>query len=199
MLLENYITTLKQQINKNSETKINIHLPVFGKIKEHCIYLNKEISKITKNQIDFTSTSFMLPHITLYIGFVRNNKDYILLNDKLTTFIKTFKPLKLSFSKPYIKNNKNYVFIDIVEKDKIFKVKKDLYNIIKPYVKDVNWDVVNEPAHITIAYIENNNTKVNKLISKYTLTEELNVSKINLALSGNKGSCLGILKEFIKE
>jgi len=197
MLLKNYIKTLKQQVNKNRMTKINIHLPVFGKIKEHCIYLNKEVSRVTTNKIDLSNNSFMIPHITLYMGYI-SSTNFDAICNILDNFVKTLEPLTLSFSSPYIKNNKNYIFINVVEQEKLFNLKKELYTQIKPFVKDLSWDVVKEPAHITIAYIQKENSKVSKLIENYKIIEKLNTPKINISITGKKGTCLGILKEFIK-
>lgn len=198
MILKKYIQTLQNIEDRSNGTNINIHIPLQGYIKGLSIALNKQISAITDNKINFAANSFMLPHITIFIGYVKNEKDYENLCNALAQFIKNFKPFALNFTKPYIKNNENYVFIDIVEKEKFIQLKKQLYQAIKPFIQKVEWDILNEPPHITIGYIEKDNEKVKRLLDIAKPNFKIKPNKINLSICGNYGTCVGILREFIK-
>lgn len=198
MLLNSYINTLQNIKDSNKGTKINIHFPILGDIKKLSLQLNEQISSITDNKIDFAMHSFMLPHISIYIGYVKNIEDYTNLCKSLELFIDKMKPFEISFSKPYIKNNQNYIFIDILEKEPFIKLKKELYQAIKPYTQKVVWDILNEPPHITIAYIEKDQLKTTKILDIKKPNTKIKPNTINLSICGNYGTCVGVLREFIK-
>lgn len=199
MLKDTYIKKIEFQefdFENKENSKLNIHFPVYGWIKDECISLNKEIHEITNNEIDFSPQAFQIPHITILMGYVKTLEDYTKICNILEKFTKTINSFNISFSKPYIKNNENYIFIDIKESKKIINIKKELYKSIQPYFEIVKWDILNEPPHITIGYITMKREKVNQIIDVQIPNNILTVNRINISLCGLRGTCLGTLREF---
>lgn len=201
MLRENYIKLLNKQPGYNqgnSATKINLHLPVFGVINDFVLKSNKRILEITESEINFSPSSFQIPHITLAMGFIESIKDYENICYKLTDFVEHLPSLNLTFKQPYIKKPSNkYVFIDVNPANEIIMLKKELNSLIKSDFKSVKWDILNEPPHITIGYI---NGKQKEIESEFYQIPEVSmtVNQMNLSFTGNRGSVIGTLKEFRK-
>ncbi|PIE45352.1 MAG: hypothetical protein CSA45_03145 [Gammaproteobacteria bacterium] len=201
MLKESYIKLLNKQSHYNqgnSATKINLHLPVFGAINDFVLKSNRRILEITESEINFSPSSFQIPHITLAMGFIHSIKDYEAICYKISDFANHLPSLDLTFEQPYIRKPGNkYVFIDVNPANKIIKLKKELNSLIKSDFESVKWDILNEPPHITIGYI---NDKQKEIEKEFYQTPEvtMTVNQINLSFTGSRGSVLGIIKEFGK-
>ena len=195
-----FIDLLNEQPNQNfgnPNTKINIHLPIRGEMLEYCIELNKKVQELTNSGVDFSPKSFQIPHITLYMGFVRNEKDYSNMLDSVYEFSKQLEPFEIFPTFPYAKEPKNnYLFIDTEQTQKIIEIKKQLKEKVDKFIEPLNWDVVNETPHITVGYIKNNVQDINALFNETQLGPSFYADAVELSFGGPWGSCIGTIRTF---
>jgi len=193
-----FIKTLSSQPLYNQgriETKINIHIPIRGDLSEYCIIVNDKIKSITNTEIDFGYTSFQIPHITLYMGYLRSEELYGELFKRLHEYSKRLHPFDITFSKPYLKKPKgNYLFLDTDQGEMIIKLKQEIKEILDDLIAPLDWDVVNEPPHLTLAYINAEQHKIEDLLKNIALPSKLNANAIEVSFCGPRGSCLGTIK-----
>ncbi|MBK9726503.1 MAG: hypothetical protein IPO86_00130 [Saprospiraceae bacterium] len=199
-MISRFIDLLHDQPNQNfgnKHSKINIHFPLRGEIANYCMQLNKEIQLITKSGVDFSPKSFQIPHLTLYMGFIANEKNYEAVLDEVYHFSQKMLPIKISSSIPYLKKPKrNYLFIDTEQSDYLIDLKLQLKEKVSKWIEPLNWDVVGETPHITVAYIRENFDAVEKLLENYRVGPDWIGDSFEISYGGPWGSCLGALRSF---
>lgn len=195
-----FIKLLQDQPNQNfgnQNTKINIHIPIRGSMLDYCIEINQEIQEITSSGVDFNPKSFQIPHITLYMGFVRNEKDFYSIMKTVYSITKELKSFKISPTCPYLKAPRNnYAFIDTDKSSQIIDLKRIFKSKLDNFLEPLNWDVVGEIPHITIGYIKSKANEVNKLLSDYKLGPNFYADAVEISFGGPWGSCIGTIRTF---
>ena len=181
----------------NNGTKINIHFPLRGDISHYCIDINREIQKITKSGIDFAPSSFHVPHLTLYMGFIKNEDHYKRVLDSVHGFVLNMAPFEIIPTKAYVKEPKrNYIFIDTEQSQKIIEIKQRLKERVLQWIEPLSWDVVNETPHITVGYIKDNFETVEEMLEEYQIGPAWWADCIEVSYGGAWGSCLGSIRTF---
>ena len=197
---EEYIRILQSQCetsNHNEPTKMNIHIPLRGSAFDYCFQLNAKILQVASSTINFGPSSFHIPHITINMGYLNNSADFIVALDSLYALAKEQNIFKIQLSKIYLKEpSKNYVFIDIDQIDRVFELKHIVSHRLGGLIMPLDWDVVNERPHVTVAYIEDNFNAVEDLLLNYPLGPECTADALEISFAGPKGSCLGSLRSF---
>jgi 2'-5' RNA ligase len=195
-----YIKLLEDQPKQNfgnKNTKINIHIPIRGDMLNYCIEANEEILKITNSGVDFRPDSFQIPHITLYMGFVRTHEDFKNIMEEIYSFSKELESFEIFPTKAYLKEpKKNYIFIDTEQSQRIIELKKEIKNTLNKYIEPLTWDVVNETPHITIGYIKNDFYLVDDRISNLEIGPSFWADAIEVSFGGPWGSCIGTIRTF---
>jgi 2'-5' RNA ligase len=177
--------------------KVNIHFPIRGSLHHDCIECNKKISEITKNEVSFDPTSFQIPHITLYMGFVENIGNLKLMLEATETYSRSIKPLEIQVSQPYIsKPQNNWVFLDVQPSETIKTMKRDIQQTTGKYISPLSWDVVGGIPHITLGYVKHEQKIVEEMLSTAELTRTSLATAIEVSFGGARGSCLGSIKTF---
>ena len=197
---DKFIRELSDQANQDlgdRGTNINIHFPLRGEISNYCIRLNQEIQKLTKSDIDFSPRSFQVPHLTLYMGFVNSEQNYNAVLDEIYSLAQEMKAIKITVTKPYIKEpEKNYVFVGTGQSNQIIQLKRLMKEKNSKWIEPLDWDVVSELPHITVAYIQDNFDKVEKLLQDYPLGTDWIGDSFEISYVGLQGSCLGSIRTF---
>lgn len=197
---ETFIEQLSKQpqYNRGIEgTKINIHIPIRGEANRFCIEANEAVRRVTKSDIDFSPNSFHIPHITLYMGYVNSESDFDLLMKKIHELSLTIPSTKMQLTKPYLKEpKKNYLFVDTNKSNELIKLKGEVKSLCGNLVEPLDWDVVGETPHITIAYIQSGFDQVNKLLPSFNREISLDFNAIEISYCGARGSCLGAIRAF---
>lgn len=127
--------------------RININYYLDDICKNWAWKINKKISKLTLNEIDF-SKGECRPHITLLMGEI-NEADLPKINKIISTI--NFKALntKIDFCKPYRKGS--YIFVDVKDsstfKEDFDNLLKNLDNLLVPHKHSVS------TPHITLGYV----------------------------------------------
>lgn len=185
------------QNNGNNGTKINLHFPLRGDIATYCVNLNKDLQTLTKSEIDFSPNSFHVPHLTLCMGYIHREEQYKIILNEIFEFAQKMSVLTISMTKPYLKKpGNNYIFIDAKESSQIIEVKRNIYTKIDRLIEPLNWDVVNEPPHITVGYIKGGFEKVEQFLASYPEPNLWCADSIEMSFCGKLGTCLGAIRSF---
>lgn len=197
---ETFIDLLSKQPQYNrglSGTKINIHIPIRGAANRFCMELNEAVRKLTVSNIDFSPSSFHIPHITLYMGYVNSNKDFDLVMKKIHDLTKTISSFKIQLTSLYLKNpNMNYLFVDTNKVNELIKLKREVKSLCGNLIEPLEWDVAGEIPHITVAYIQDQFEQVNKILPSFNRELTLDFSAIEISYCGPKGTCIGTIRAF---
>jgi hypothetical protein len=106
-------------------------------------------------------------------------------------------PVKVSIGKPYIKKpDNNYVFSDVLPSGPILSIKKSLWKSLSSYLRPLDWDVINEPPHITLAYINENYSNIETYLAESKPLGDTVFISISVSFSGEYGTCLGTIKTY---
>ena len=177
--------------------KINIHFPLRGRLHEFALSVNREILKIVPTEIDFSPASFQIPHVTVYMGFVKNLQDLQRLMRVTQEFSRNVCPMTVTVTNPYLKEpRRNWIFVDIVESKEFINLKLQFKELANTYLEPLVWDVVAEPPHITVGYIKTNLDTVEKELKKISVDDSFVLDAIELSFGGLRGSCLGSIRTF---
>ena len=197
---ETFIKLLQSQPSQNfgnTNTKINIHIPIRGEMLNYCMDINQKIQKITSSGVSFNPDSFQIPHITLYMGFVKNQNDYIQIMKRVYEISRELKIFEITPLKAYLKGpKKNYVFIDTEQAESIIELKKKFKKELGEYMEPLTWDVVSSTPHITIGYIKQDFSLVEELLIDYPLGYSFYADAVEVSYGGPWGSCIGSIRTF---
>jgi len=177
------------------ETKVNIHIPIRGHLSKYCFSVNDKVKSVTDTEIDFGFKSFQIPHITIYMGYLKSDAIFEELLERLYLYSSKISAFEITFTEPYLKEPKeNYLFLDTYQSEKIIKLKQEVKDLIGDLIEPLEWDVVAEPPHITLAYIKRNQAAIKQLLRYFTPPPKLFANAIELSFCGPRGSCLGTIK-----
>ncbi|RZK11272.1 MAG: 2'-5' RNA ligase family protein [Flavobacterium sp.] len=197
---ENFIKLLQDQPlfnGNNSATKLNIHIPIRGGLNNFCVDINQRISAVTNSGIDFSPKSFHVPHITLSMGFVRNEANFEEIMLRVFLFSQEIKPFEITTGNPYLKAPQlKYVFIDTDQAEMIIALKQKLESALGDLLEPLNWDVVNEPPHISLAYVKKDILLVKALLNNYQQSFTFSADAVELSYCGPLGTCVGTIRTF---
>lgn len=181
----------------DKDIKINIHFPIRGRMFSYCIETNQKILNITDSGIDFSAESFQIPHITLYMGFVKNDINLKKIMNELYDLSRELESFEIFPTQAYLKEpNKNYIFIDTKQSQQIINLKEKVKNRLDKYIIPLNWDVVNQTPHITIGYIKKDFQLTKELIEKFDAGPPFWAEAIEISFSGFLGTCIGTIRTF---
>lgn len=177
--------------------KINVHLELPVELLRHCINLNAKIGELTETEIDFRCPSLQKPHITLGMGYCTSAKNLQGVLCAVEHFCRNLPKVSISPQRPYLKlPKKNYLFIDLVECGEVIELKRQLDVVLVDNIIPMDWNVVEEPPHITIAYCRNPKSSLEEAVSKLSGSVGGTCESIGVSVCGPRGSCLGTLRSF---
>lgn len=197
---EKYIALLTSQPSLDSNlnlSKINIHLPIRGEMQKYCIGLNQRIRTITETEIDLGPSSFKIPHLSLYMGFVDTETNFNRILEVLFDYSETLEPFFVSSASAYLKEpDKNYVFLGIDQIYEINVLKQEIRDRINKHIIPLDWDIMQEVPHITLGYINSNFVEVSNLLENHPRGPSWMADALEISFCGERGSCLGTIKAF---
>ena len=184
--------------NQNSfPLKLNIHFELPNKLHRYCTDANSEIEKLIKTDVSFTPPSIQKPHLTLSMGYCESLENYSNILRVVGEFSLVLRAINISLTAPYLKSpQNNYVFTNIVEIENIISIKRDLDVQIGHFMKPLNWNVIEEPPHITLAYLQSDQAQAASLIRGFQTPPSSVCEAISVSICGPRGSCLGSLLSF---
>jgi hypothetical protein len=172
--------------------KISINIPIEG---DFLAYVRRENGKIVSagfKEICFTDSN-QIPHVTLLMGDVQSESDFIELNKIAADFSGKCHKFSYKVSPPYpAQPGGRFCFIGILQCDQLAKIRLDLSSRMNGLMTLGYHGGPENPAHITIGYF-NTPPKNSYYVGFEAFTESIEATRIGLSLVGNRGTCINYL------
>lgn len=187
-------------LRKGEKTKIDVHFIISEPLTSFCFDVNHNIRKHNVGFINMGVESIVVPHISLFMGFVDN---YEMLENVFSTVhshIKNISPFMLNPTCMYFKgvapSAPQYLFIDSLQNDFLMQQKEELDKQLKNVVYPLDWNMKKERAHITVGCYKNITPVVREIVESYNAIPPCRISQVGISISGKRGVCLSLLKAF---
>lgn len=199
----NYLKEYTEQLvalSRGERTKIDVHFIISEPLTSFCHEVNQNIRKHNAGFINMRVESIILPHISLFMGFVDNYEMLENIFRSVNMYAKGLTPFTLDATKMYFTGVSptapQYLFIDSLQNDFLVLQKEILDNQLKETAYPIGWDMKSERAHITVGCYKNLTPSVRELINSYNIIPSCRISQIGVSISGKRGVCLSLLKVF---
>lgn len=199
----NYVQELSDQLlllNKNEKMKIDVHFIVSEPLNSFCVNLNRKIQHVNQGLIHMGREAIILPHISIFMGYVTSYQMLDLLISNVGTYAQSQSPFCIDPTSMYFKgltkNAPQYLFIDFLQNQYITEQKRKLSALLKDIVLPMDWNMEEEPPHITVGCYNKITEKALSIIDENGIIPPCMISQIGVSVSGNKGVCLGLLKVY---
>lgn len=199
----NYIEEYTKQLEalqKGEKTKIDIHFIVTEPLTSFCFGVNKNIRKHNMGFINMGIESIIVPHISLFMGFVDSYKMLEQVFSIVHEYATNLSPFILDATCMYFKgvsiSAPQYLFIDLLQNDFLMQQKRKLDELLGNIIYPLEWNMKKERAHITVGCYKNLTTSVHEIVNSYNNIPSCKISQIGVSISGKRGVCLGLLKVF---
>lgn len=197
--VEELFNQLKNIIN-NKKTKINVHFIVTEPLTSSCFEINKKVNQCNHGLLNLGIDYITLPHISLCSGYISDIsalKTVFQIVDKYAKSIDCFSidPTSIYFKESPTHKSK-YLFVNLLQSDLLMHHKKQLDFLLRDIILPLDWNMPDEPAHITVGAFDSINDKSEKIIDSCKLLPSCKILQIGVSVVGKKGVCLGLLKSF---
>lgn len=196
---EEYIEQL-MSLRKGEKTKIDVHFIISEPLTSFCIDVNQKIKKYNIGFINMGVESIIVPHISLFMGFVDNYEMLEEVFRQVAVYAKTICPFTLDTTSMYFKGVSStapqYLFIDSLQTEFLMQQKEELDKYLKNIVFPIGWDMKKERAHVTVGCYKNLTPAIRKLADSYNAIPPCKISQIGVSISGTRGVALSLLKVF---
>lgn len=199
----NYLEELSLELNKirtGDYTKINIHFNINDNLLALCEQINSEINSVEESFIKFGPKSIVLPHISLFMGYINSYEQFEYILKITKEFSEKNASFRIDPTRLYIKDTNvtksKYIFLDLLQNEDICENKKYFGDLLHNKVKPLEWNFQKERPHITLGCFDKTNKKIEKVIAKYYEFPSCELKEIAISISGKKGMCFGNLKSY---
>lgn len=197
--LEEYTDQL-MALGKGQKTKINVHFIVSEPLTSFCININRSINKYNLGFINMGIESIIVPHISLFMGYIDNYEMLENIFRCVHLYAKTLSSFMLDCTCMYFKgmtaSAPQYLFIDSLQNDYLMLQKAALDELLKNIVLPNTWDLKEERSHVTVGCYKHLTPAVREIVSSHNIIPSCKISQIGISLSGKRGVCLSLLKVF---
>ena len=122
---EEYIEELTS-LRRGEKTKVNIHFIVSEPLSSFCIDVNQHIKKYNIGFINMGIDSIIVPHISLFMGFVDNYEMLENVFQQVAIYAKTIRPFTFDATSMYFKGVSltapQYLFIDSLQMEFLMQI-----------------------------------------------------------------------------
>ena len=185
---------------RGEKIKINVHFIVSEPLSSFCVETNKEIGKLTAGLIDFGVESIILPHISLYMGFVDSYEMLKRVFQSVELYANEVKPFTFDATTMNFRGVSSsapqYLFIDSKQNDYLMQQKSILDKMLSGISYPNDWNMKDERAHITVGCYKQLQQSVREMVDLSKKIPSCRISQIGVSLSGKRGVCLSLLKVF---
>lgn len=199
----NYIEEYTEQLislRKGEKTKIDVHFIVSEPMTSFCYDVNKSIKEHNVGFINMGIESIVVPHISLFMGYVNNYEMLEQIFSVVHAYSKSLSPFTLDGTCMYFKavspTAPQYLFIDLLQNDFLMQQKEKLDTLLKGIVYPLEWNMKKERAHVTVGCYRHVTAPVHETVNAYNTIPSCKISQIGVSLSGKRGVCLSLLKVF---
>lgn len=197
--IEEYIKQLLS-LGKGEKTKFDVHFIVSEPLTSFCFDVNQKIRKRNTGYINMGVESIVVPHISLFMGFMDNYEQLERVFSIAHSYAKSLSSFILNPTCMYFKSAApsapQYLFIDSLQNDYLMQQKDNLDRQLKDVVYPLDWNMKKERAHITVGCYKNITPSVRKIVESYNSIPSCRISQLGVSLSGKRGVCLSLLKVF---
>lgn len=198
-----YIKELVEQLSfliRNENMKVNVHFIIPEPLNSFCVEINQKIQNYNSGFIHMGINSIILPHISLFMGFVDSYQMLELLFSCVHEYAQRQSIFSVEPTKMYFKGRSQadpqYLFIDLLQNNYLMKQKQILNDILKDKILPIGWDMKDEPSHITVGCYKKVTEKIQNVVDEYPIIPPCIISQIGISVSGKRGVSLGLLKVF---
>jgi 2'-5' RNA ligase len=177
--------------------KINIHLTLQGSLRQLALAANKMVFIAGKSEIIFAPPSILQPHITLTMGWVDAESQFEGVKHILAECSEGLEPFFANAISLYAVAPKNtWIFMDVEPAKVIIAMKRKIHKAIHQEFRQVPWDVVNQPPHITVGYLPGGFNQEMRPLDSFDIPVSSSITAIGVSICGERGTCLGRLAEY---
>lgn len=199
----NYFEEYTEQLislRKGEKTKIDVHFIISEPLTSFCLDVNKNIRKYNAGFINMGIESIVVPHISLFMGYVNNYEMLEQVFSAVDSYAKGLSPFTLDATCMYFKgvtpSSPQYLFIDSLQNDFLMKQKKELDEQLGDIAYPLDWNMKEERTHITVGCYKNLTSSVHNIVNSYNAIPSCKISQIGVSIAGKRGVCLSLLKVF---
>lgn len=199
----NYLEEYTEQLislKQGNKVKIDVHFIISEPLTSFCYNVNKQIRKHNVGFINMGVESIVVPHISLYMGYVDSYEMMERLFTAVEDYTKNLKPFMLDATNMYFKgvsrNAPQYLFIDSLQNDFLMQQKTNLDEHLKDVVHPNDWNMKDERAHVTVGCYKNISSTVHDIVRSCNSIPSCKISQIGVSITGKRGVCLSLLKVF---
>lgn len=199
----NYFEEYTEQLlslRNGGKTKINVHFIVSEPMTSFCFDVNHSIRKHNIGFINMGIESIVVPHISLFMGFVNNYEMLEGVFSAVHSYARNLSPFTFDPTCMYFKGLSpfapQYLFIDSIQNDFLMQQKEELDKHLKDIVYPLDWNMKKERAHITVGCYKRITPAVRQVVESYNIIPSCKISQIGISISGKRGVCLSLLKVF---
>lgn len=197
--VEEYVEQLLS-LRKGEKTKIDVHFIVSEPLTSFCFDVNQNIRKHNIGFINMGVESIVVPHISLFMGFVDSHEMLERIFSTVHLYVKNLLPFTLVPTCMYFKgaapSAPQYLLIDSLQNDFIMHQKEELDKMLNGIVYPLDWNMKEERAHITVGCYKNITSSVREIVEAHNTIPPCKISQIGISISGKCGVCLSLLKVF---
>lgn len=197
----NYLEEYTDQLislRKGEKTKINVHFIVSEPLTSFCFEVNQNIRKHHVGFINMGVESIIVPHISLFMGYVDSYEMLENVFRVVNSYAKTLSPFTFDSTCMYFKGmsaaDPQYLFIDSLQHRFLMQQKIELDTRLKDIVHPLEWNMKDERAHITVGCYKNLTPSVHEVVRSYNVIPSCKISQIGISICGKRGVCLSLLK-----
>ena len=199
----NYFEEYTEQLvslRKGEKTKIDVHFIVSEPLTSFCFDVNQNIRSHNVGFINMGVESIIVPHISLFMGYVDNYEMLEKIFCAVNSYAKTLVPFTFDSTCMYFKrvsaSAPHYLFIDSLQNEFLMQQKEELDTRLKDIAYPIDWNMKEERAHITVGCYKNLTPSVHEVVNSYNGIPSCKISQIGISISGKRGVCLSLLKVF---
>lgn len=199
----NYFEEYTEQLmslKQGNKTKIDVHFIVSEPLTSFCYDVNKKIKKHNIGLINMGVESIIVPHISLFMGYVDSyemlEKLFVVVED----YAEKLKPFMLDATHMYFKSMSKtapkYLFVDFLQNDFLMQQKENLHTLLNEVVHPNDWNMKEARAHVTVGCYKNVSSSVHDIVDSCNSIPSCKISQIGISITGKRGVCLSLLKVF---
>lgn len=169
---------------------LNICLELNESLRRSITEINDVIVADGFSEISFAPPSDHIPHVTLLMGEVEGEGDFINLTRAVTDFAACQSPFDYSLSKPYLKRpSQHFIFVDTLPQDHFKAFRRSLHDSSGEYMECEHHGGPDNPSHITVGYAKPIYSRLGRLASRFRRTKG-RAENIQICEAGRRGTCI---------
>jgi hypothetical protein len=176
--------------------RININAPLPASLTTMVQQMNEVFLRSDFDEIDFSSGSLHLPHVTLLMGEVASASHFKQLLEKCESFAGRHPAIPYSVGEPFWqKPALKFMFIDTNPLSLFREFRIALHNEVLDLIRCEYYGGPDNPSHITVGYGDSRRLPLVKVKDAYRSISGI-ANAIRISEAGERGTCHNALANF---